>query len=831
MQPARLKCLTLKNTCFLISLVLLSSCSVFTYPKKNQYSKTQPFLFDTPLPEIKGGNFSKDERTNLQLRLYTQLDDSSKVIKTDKFFIFHPISNPPVYDSSYSIRSTKNMKAAMLHLGYYNAKVSYTDTVIRYSNTQQRVYVKYVVDAGNPTLIDTFSYKLRVPELQRLADSSKEKSLIKKGNPVAKTDVLGEISRLVELYRNNGYYKFTPDELRMRGDTTIAALTSVSDDPFETLRLLEEANRKRDSPTIKLAMVINPASDSNRLIKYYVNNIYLYPDYTGDDSTAVYKTDTLYRKQDSLHRYPFLLTYHSRIVRNSFLFNQLLFKKGDLYNLDYFNKTVNNFSRTGVWQNINVLMLEKKDSIGKLDMYVQLAPAKKYGFEGKVEASYSSNSNTNNINVAGAGNLLGLSGNVSLQSRNVHREGIKVTHSLRAGIELNLNTRANSANFINSSDFGYNLTVAIPKLVIPNNLRDYLNKDKKLDKLSSKQSFISLGASNTNRIGLFKLNSFSLAAGYEWAPKPNLTWNLKIVNVEFSDLYNKSAEFEQTLNDNPFLRYSFNTALVLGSSASVLWTHFYPRHPNRALTLRVNLEESGWFLGILPMKDFGSINKDLKNFAKIDAEAVYNIKKARSEIAYRGFVGIGVPIGSSDPTLPFFKQYYGGGPNSMRGWPIRGIGPGAKALPSYEQRTFADRTGDIRFEINAEYRKSLFQIIPNTLTLKWALFADVGNVWNLKNTMPGGAYDSAQFHFKNFYHDLGADAGTGFRFDFNYVTLRFDFGFRIKRPELSENGGWKLPSIGFDDLFGKLFKRGENDAYRRWRYENFNFTIGLNYPF
>jgi outer membrane protein assembly factor BamA len=103
----------------------------------------------------------------------------------------------------------------------------------------------------------------------------------------------------------------------------------------------------------------------------------------------------------------------------------------------------------------------------------------------------------------------------------------------------------------------------------------------------------------------------------------------------------------------------------------------------------------------------------------------------------------------------------------------------------------------------------------------------MGNVWNWKNTQPGGGFDSTQFQFKNLYKQLGLNLGTGFRFDFNYVTLRFDFGFRFKRPELEENGGWKAPSIGFDDLFAKIFSR----RYRQWRYENFNFTIGLNYPF
>ena len=100
-------------------------------------------------------------------------------------------------------------------------------------------------------------------------------------------------------------------------------------------------------------------------------------------------------------------------------------------------------------------------------------------------------------------------------------------------------------------------------------------------------------------------------------------------------------------------------------------------------------------------------------------------------------------------------------------------------------------------------------------------------LWNLRNATFGGD-DSASLQFKHLYRDLGIAAGTGFRLDFNYVVLRFDLGFRFKRPELAyENNGWKVPSIGFNDAFGKLFKK----EYKEWRYNNMNFTIGISYPF
>ena len=172
----------------------------------------------------------------------------------------------------------------------------------------------------------------------------------------------------------------------------------------------------------------------------------------------------------------------------------------------------------------------------------------------------------------------------------------------------------------------------------------------------------------------------------------------------------------------------------------------------------------------------------------------------------------------------------------MRGWPIRGIGPGSKGLAPYNVLTLNDRTGDIRFEINGEYRYDIAQIIPNSLVLKGALFIDAGNVWNFKNTRPGGGTDSLQFNFSRMYQQLGVTAGTGFRFDFNFFLLRFDLGFRFKRPDISENNGWQIPNITFNNLLkkGKEIQLASGQTAftnRIWRYENFNFTIGLSYPF
>ncbi|HMG82532.1 MAG TPA: BamA/TamA family outer membrane protein [Ferruginibacter sp.] len=800
--------------------VLLSSCTIV---KKHQ--RGRPFVYRNTI-EVKGGKFNSVEKGVLKLRLLDQLDDSSKVISNDIFFAIHVVNNPPAYDSSYSGVSARNMKASMLHIGYYNSSASYkADTVTKRKITlsfrhfpwrteiQKRVAVNYTVVTGPPTLIDTVSYLFQKPELEDLALKSANRTYLRRGEPITRANVLGEESRLVELYRNYGFYKFTSDDIKVMGDTSIAALTTVTSDPFENLRLLALANEERNKPTIKLQVGSNPTTDSLRLRKYYIRNVYIYPDYVNGDATD----DSSYTQV--ITKSHFIIRYHKQLFRTSLITRQMLLKPGNVFSQDIYTKTMNNFTQTNVWQSNNITIVDlkdtatgKKDSIGKLDMIVELTPAKKYGFEAGIEGSFS----TNSTNTPGA-NLVGVAANVSLQDRNVGKRGVKMTNAINVGSEYEVGAHQTNGSIVYSRTYGFLNSFTFPRLITP---FKYLNRKRLLEQ----ESFINTGVSYVKRIEFFNLQNYTLAMGYQWSNRPTRKFIFKPLNFEFSYLYNQSDSFNKDLQYNPYLRYSFNTALVLGSSIGYISTVVNSRHINRQHIFRTNLEESGVILG-----QVGFIKNYLSRFVKFDVDYSHLIGYRKSSAAFHLFAGVGVPLGH-DSTLPFFKQYYSGGSNSMRGWGIRGIGPGARPLANYsDTTTFNDRTGDIKLEGNIEYRYNIISLIPNTLMLKGAVFADVGNVWNFNNV--SGA-DSLQFQLANLYKQLGVDLGTGFRFDFNYFLVRFDFGFRFKRPEISYiNDGWKAPDISFNDAFQKIFTKGPDNEYKAWRYENFNFSIGLSYPF
>ena len=398
-----------------------------------------------------------------------------------------------------------------------------------------------------------------------------------------------------------------------------------------------------------------------------------------------------------------------------------------------------------------------------------------------------------------------------------------MTNAIRAGIEFNTSQRTGSGSFINSNEISYSNSILFPKFVTP---FSKINRKK----LLVQQSFINTNVSLIKRIDFFNQQVFNISFGYNWTTKANHNWTYTPLNIDFRRIYNTTARFDKTLDTFPFLKYSFNTALVMGQSLRYVSNYINPAHPQRSTVFKFNVEESGLLWGRL--KDAISKNgnnnflaKYLKQFVKTDVEYIYTVSHPKSATVFRLFAGVGMPLSKTDTTLPFFKQYFGGGPNSMRGWPVRGIGLGSQPLASFNKNLFNDRTGDIQLEANAEYRYNIAPLFSNAVYLKGAFFVDVGNVWNFKNTKPTGVLDSTQFKFENVYKQLGVSAGTGLRFDFSYFLIRLDMGFRFKRPDISTNDGWQLPDINLKNLLGT-----DTDS-KRWRYENFNFTIGIDYPF
>jgi outer membrane protein assembly factor BamA len=189
----------------------------------------------------------------------------------------------------------------------------------------------------------------------------------------------------------------------------------------------------------------------------------------------------------------------------------------------------------------------------------------------------------------------------------------------------------------------------------------------------------------------------------------------------------------------------------------------------------------------------------------IDYRKYINFRK--SQWVNRVLIGLGKPMGGS-LTLPYLKQYSSGGQASIRGWAARTLGPGRAQDSTYKtSNTIIDQTGDMKFELNTEYRFNLLKMFSGVINVKGAIFADIGNIWLYKKSpsIPGGEFNPAYF-----FNDLAISSGYGLRFDFSFFVFRLDIGNPIKSPVVSKN-------YGFD--FSNL------------RLRNGMVNIAINYPF
>ncbi|HMG67994.1 MAG TPA: BamA/TamA family outer membrane protein, partial [Chitinophagaceae bacterium] len=383
-------------------------------------------------------------------------------------------------------------------------------------------------------------------------------------------------------------------------------------------------------------------------------------------------------------------------------------------------------------------------------------PTLKYLFVANLEGSR--NDNTSPLV---EGNLLGIGVNVSLQNRNFARVAAQTNTTLRYGTELSI---SNNEKLVSSRQASIGYNIVFPKIIphfsfLPERFREA-------------RTILAFNLSNTQRLNLYNLTSYNTSWGYE-LQRRNKLWAVKLPNIEYSLLDAKDTLIK-IFQANPGLKNLFNDGLVISSIWSVTINGGTKKNLS---TFKANLELSGLLAGLIKT-DF--IKKNLYRFIKPNVEYLRIMKIGKNDLVGRVFAGVGIPLkidtgnGSRSGYLPFFKAYSAGGPNSMRGWGLRRLGPGHSLNYIND---FPDRFGDIQFETNLEYRFFLFELFG--FKFHSALFTDVGNVWFMHRSpdFPGGEITS-----KNFLKDLGVDVGTGIRLDLGFFLIRLDYALKVHNP-------------------------------------------------
>jgi outer membrane protein assembly factor BamA len=708
-------------------------------------------------------------------------------------FFYEVQNNPTPYDSLHASQSMGFMRTLLNTMGYYRDSISYSTTISSKEDSNQlRTTVDFYVHPGNATRLDSIAYRLNadtagvsaatkaaLDSIQRITLDVQPQASIKRGDPFSKHKLAQERDRLADVYRNNGYLRFSEEELLIVWDTVGVELLRPRIDPAEQAALLQALAQRRANPVADVEFRLRENQDSTRITRYYVGRVNVYPEFTAD-------TTRNYRFNDTVEG--FIVRYNEQLFKRHIFPDYIFLDPGELYRQSEYLKTQAKFNSLNAWRLVTIEQVPRPGQ-DTADFNILLTPARKYAFNTNLEVSR----NQGNLSIA-QGNLIGLGLSFGVQNRNfAHGANLSITN-FRFGTELNATLR----DLIQTRQVSISHTIQIPRLV-PRFMRRF-NRAKE----NTVNSIFSLNGGLTQRKDFFDVTTLNTSWGYQFAWR-NKILGLRFPNIEYNYL-RRLDSLNALIDKNASYRYIFNTGVII----SALANYSIAKTRNDVTTL---ITFSPEISAPKPLFDSSIFGTSLYRFVKLDFEYRYSRKIFRNVFAMRFFAGAGYSMpesrkDSANLYLPFFRQYFAGGPNSMRAWSVRRLGPGS-AIRTFERTDAPDRFGDIRLEANFEYR--IFLTNYKGIGLNTALFTDIGNVWFLRynDDFPGGEFPNT---FAKLWKDLAIGVGTGLRADFGFLKIRIDYSYKAKNPTPASIDGQNKWFSGLQLLGGQV-------------------QLGIDYPF
>ena len=728
----------------------------------------------------------------LKLWLYNQKNSEKKVGKIWNWLLIDKNMEPPViYDSAKSLQSSHNMVSYLNNQGFFYASVDYDQRI-----KSQKASVTYHVNTGKNFTIDSIDFYIPDTLIRQVVLAARPFSYLKPHMPFKIETLSQEQTRLTNVIRDHGYFKFSSDQVQFVVDTIHKEIFNNILDPFANIESSLDLNSASENPKLNITVQILNPTDSTRFQRYWLRDIYVYPDYY----TYATPTDSIFRQTTYKD---LIIRSRQDLIRPRVLDNAILLHKGEEYSQSNYDFTIQKLNTLGVWKFVNIEM----DTVGgirdSLDCYIFLIPARKQELGVNLEAT----SSTDYV-VGGALNL-------TYKNRNTNRAANQVTANLKTGVEWNSDSARSF--FVQAREYSGQVNVSFPRFITPWKISD-------VGRFSKASTSLGLGFSYLDRLGFFSLSTVNGSFGYDWNETRYKKWIVKPFAFSYTRMFNISENFSKQLDANPFLKNSFASTFIGGENISFIFNSQDPLHQEHFNYFRINLDESGLLLngidaairGVSGSKsDFASLTSvGFSQYVKVDAEYKHYYNRRHASLVSRVYAGVGIPYGSSD-VLPYIKQFTAGGPNSLRAWRLRALGPGSYYNPDVNNPDiFPDQTGDMKLEANLEYRFDIFKLFGGFLKVKGATFLDAGNIWDLqKNPYKPGS----EFKLARLYQDIALGGGFGLRLDFSYAVLRFDFATPFKVPYVADNYGWIVNTI--------------HPLESDWRRRNIVFNFAVGYPF
>lgn len=620
------------------------------------------------------------------------------------------------YDTLKTQLSCRDLTSALANDGYLHATVNSSLYVRPKTADRRNPYceVTYFLHPNEPFFVRNISYDIQDAHIDSLlkADNVTFDAYLQPGKQFSVGDLNEARAAMTKYLQNHGFYKFNKEFVKFYADT-VAGERNVD----ITMQLLPYRTSSQSPETQ------HPS--------YTIRNI-------------------SYRSTDADSLLP---------LRQSVLDECTFLQENKPYSADDFSKTYRRFARLQALRYTNVRFTELPDSVApnSLDCDIIMSPHKPNTISFQPEGT----------NTAGD---LGAAVSVTYENRNLFHGSETFSVQLRGAYEAITGLEGyNNKDYI---EYGIESKLQFPRFIVP-----FLSREFKRNNSSTSELSVAYNLQNRPE---FHRRVFSAAWRYKWSvPQKKLNYKLDVIDMNYiympwiSETF-KHDYLDSVSNRNAILRYNYEDLFIMKIGFGVAYN-------NGTNAFKLNVETAGNVLNALSHLASFRKNSDgqytlfniaYAQYVKADIDATHIIKFApKRELVLHGGLGVAYPYGNS-AILPFEKRYFSGGANSVRGWSVRGLGPGP--FTGTDGRIdFINQTGDVKLDLNLEYRTFLFWKIDG------AAFVDAGNIWTIRKyeNQPGG-----QFRFDSFYKQIAVAYGLGLRFNFGYFVLRFDAGMKAINP-------------------------------------------------
>ena len=724
----------------IIACCLLMACSSTKYVPEGEFLLNK-MRVDIDTREVKTADLKdfirqKPNFSKSLVRLYS-LGDTTNWLKK---IIRKAGDAPVIFENKQMEQSAKDIQIEMINKGFLNAEVNtITDTISR-----KKINLTYRICSNEPYRIRNYTINVHNQRAQKQIDrrhTRRRQAPISPGTIFDISKLEEERSAVSNFLRNIGYYTFTSDNLYYQADTTL------------------RTNQVDLTLTVRDTIGLKP---------YYIHNVNLLSGYAPLANRRFHASDTIHYQGLEI------LYDKTHFLRPSILYNNSTIRAGQMYSERQTQQTYNLISSLSAVNkaSIEYREIEVGDSTA-LECNIRFSPGNIHGIQLGLEGTHN------------AGDL-GVAANTSYTHNNLFNGSEIFNIKLRGAYEFVHQPTNTESNILtqNYYEMGIATSLLFPKIVFP-------FVGNKIQRRIKANTQFGAGFDIQSR-RQYTRNFFNFSWRYKWdSPRRNISHSLNLLTVNFVSMPYKSQEFQDYINQesNYLAKISYNDVFTAGIGYSGIYSNANrARYRANQYTLRYGIESSGNLLNSMFSLTNAGKNADgqyqllgnpFAQYIKLDFDfsQKYQLDE-KSGIALHSNIGVARPYGNSS-ILPFEKRYYGGGPNNVRGWSTRELGPG-----SYNGiKDISIQTGDISLLFNAEFRHKI------TPLLEVATFIDAGNIWTIQDyqNQPGG-----QFQWNSFYQELAVGAGIGLRVDLSFLILRLDGGKKLYDPSKINEKPWVL---------------------------------------